>query len=283
MEELKTRHSTWTQRLQDAVQADGWGQVLEAVEAYEELATELTAALKEQRANLSSEQQTALRRTARALEDRARGLSSVEGDQDAPTADDMQTTLQAFRSLFAEPSSVHPLPTPAANKADGNEELEDVEESKRPLHRPPDASYLDIQIVKVGLKDAVAYVNPTIVVSVHDKDGKSMEEAKETSVGKSDGAQHIAFGKNDVIQLETSLERMQERGGAVFFEFYHYKAKKRKKSCRCWALLELDELRNASTLALELYQKPMDPKRKRINLFTVKDLFLHVQLTTQNL
>lgn len=70
-------------------------------------------------------------------------------------------------------------------------------------------------------------------------------------------------------------------GAAIFFEFYHYKPKKRKKSCRCWALLEMDEVAKGGVRALELYQKPMDPRRKRINLFTVKELYLHVQLTLQ--
>lgn len=72
-------------------------------------------------------------------------------------------------------------------------------------------------------------------------------------------------------------------GAAVFFEFYHYKPKKRKKSCRCWAMLEMDEVATNGALVLELYQKPMDPKRKRINLFTVKELYLHLELTRQAL
>lgn len=64
----------------------------------------------------------------------------------------------------------------------------------------------------------------------------------------------------------------------MFFEFIHYKAKKRKQSCRCWALLEMDEITKSGPLVLELYQKPMDPKKKRINLFTVKPLYLHMEL-----
>lgn len=35
MEELKKRHAGWCQSLQRAVETDGWGQVIEAVEAYE--------------------------------------------------------------------------------------------------------------------------------------------------------------------------------------------------------------------------------------------------------
>lgn len=35
MEELKKRHASWCKSLQRAVETDGWGQVIEAVEAYE--------------------------------------------------------------------------------------------------------------------------------------------------------------------------------------------------------------------------------------------------------
>jgi hypothetical protein len=35
MDELREQHATWCRSLQEAIQADAWGQVLEAVEAYE--------------------------------------------------------------------------------------------------------------------------------------------------------------------------------------------------------------------------------------------------------
>lgn len=45
MEELKKRHASWCKSLQRAVETDGWGQVIEAVEAYERLAVQLTQEL----------------------------------------------------------------------------------------------------------------------------------------------------------------------------------------------------------------------------------------------
>lgn len=234
-------------------------------------------------------------KTARAAEMRAKAMSAVDGERDTPTKEDMEHILDALRELFTDAGAVFPLDMAQTRvsakascvqvvEADDNELLDEYVQSAvgKPttLHRAPGATYLDLRVSRVGLKDATVYVNPTVVVSVYDKDGKRMEEPKETAVGSSDEPQHIGF-RNALIQLESSLSMMEERGAAVFLEVYHYKPKKRKKSCRCWALVELDEIRpDATPLALELYQKPMDPRRKRINLFTVKELFLHVEVST---
>ncbi|KAG6971054.1 hypothetical protein JG688_00004590 [Phytophthora aleatoria] len=146
--------------------------------------------------------------------------------------------------------------------------------------RSPGATYLDIRITKIGLKDASVYVNPTMAVSVFDYSGKAMEETRETGVGACSEPQYVSF--NAIIQLATNLRKMEDHGAAITFEFFHYKAKKRKKSCRCWALLEMDEIKDGPVV-LELYQKPMDPKRKRIHLFTEKELYLQLELRLQKL
>lgn len=134
-----------------------------------------------------------------------------------------------------------------------------------------------------------------------DYSGKAMEETRETGAGSCSEPRHVTFNAN--IQLATNLRKMEDRkfvvhpenlqvvdilfvynldGAAISFEFFHYKAKKRKKSCRCWALLEMDEIKDGSVV-LELYQKPMDPKRKRIHLFTEKELYLQLELRLQKL
>ena len=56
----------------------------------------------------------------------------------------------------------------------------------------------------------------------------------------------------------------------------HYKNKKGKNSCRCWAFMEYDEVENGP-VALELYKKPADFMRKKIQLHSIKDLFLHIK------
>ncbi|KAJ1487554.1 cytoskeletal adhesion-domain-containing protein [Baffinella frigidus] len=60
-------------------------------------------------------------------------------------------------------------------------------------------------------------------------------------------------------------------GGAVFFEFKHFKKDKNRISTRCWCFLEREDLAPGAHV-LELYKKPADLKRKNIHLHTVKEL-----------
>lgn len=55
------------------------------------------------------------------------------------------------------------------NDAELDEEYEMAQfahEGKKVVHRPTGATYIDIQVQKVGLKDAASHANPTIVISV---------------------------------------------------------------------------------------------------------------------
>ena len=79
-----------------------------------------------------------------------------------------------------------------------------------------------------------------------------------------------------MVHLDIPIEHIKEGNCGIFFEFMHYKPSKRKTSCRCWAMMEQDEIEEGP-LALELYKKPADYRRKRVSLFTVKDLFLHLK------
>ncbi|DAZ96451.1 TPA: hypothetical protein N0F65_006497 [Lagenidium giganteum] len=288
MESLEQTLMKWCRTLHHAVETDSWGQVIEAVEAYETLADTIRQSLRKLDVNKS--QKATLEKTAKLLEQRAKSLSSVGSDRNAPTKEDMEDVVMVLRSLASNAPPVLPVSMAGddvqqrkkseVQMVEIDSEMEDIAaqvatDGKDTVERKPGASYLDIVVDRIGLKDASVYVNPTVVVSVHDKDGKMMGEKHETAVGKSVEALHVTFSSK--VRLGVSLKEMEERGAAVFFEFVHYKLKKRKKSCRCWALLELDELK-AGVVALELYQKPMDPKRKRINLFTVKDLYLHLRL-----
>lgn len=71
-------------------------------------------------------------------------------------------------------------------------------------------------------------------------------------------------------------------GLCLFFEFKHYKPAKKKISTRCFALLESGELERGAQqgqVCLELYKKPTDFSRKSLSLFTIKQLYLHLNLT----
>ncbi|KAF4324282.1 hypothetical protein BBO99_00000218 [Phytophthora kernoviae] len=282
MEDVVKLHAAWCKSLQQAVETDAWGQVIEAVEAYERLADRIAKALP-----------SIIEKVVVAMELRAKCLSSVDGER-KPTREDMEDVLDALRGSLSDEPEVFPLDVNRAlrSKTRGSTEKDkevDVDHemdehaaaelvgatTQAAVVRSPGGTYLDIHITKIGLKDASVYVNPTMTVSVFDYSGKSMEETRETGVGVCNEPRQVTF--NAKIQLATNLRKMEDRGAAITFEFFHYKAKKRKKSCRCWALLELDEIKDGAVL-LELYQKPMDPKRKRIHLFTEKDLYLQLEL-----
>ncbi|KAG6620752.1 Axin interactor [Phytophthora cinnamomi] len=294
MEDVAKLHAAWCKSLQQAVETDAWGQVVEAVEAYERLAGRITKAIPVCK-HLTAPQKDIIEKVVVALEMRAKCLSSVDG-QRKPTKEDMEDVLDALRGALSDESEVFPLDVTRAMRSKTREsvkrekEIDEIDDgaaaelvdatSQVAVVRSPGATYLNIRITKIGLKDAEVYVNPTMAVSVFDYSGKTMEETRETGAGVCSEPRHVTFNAN--IHLATNLRKMEDHGAAITFEFFHYKAKKRKKSCRCWALLELDEIKDGPAV-LELYQKPMDPKRKRIHLFTEKELYLQLELQLQSL
>eukprot|EP00400_MALV-I_sp_L67-5_P000347 gene347-941_t len=133
---------------------------------------------------------------------------------------------------------------------------------------------LSFVISKIGLKDSEVYIDPTIVVKVVDGN-RDVIECKETAVAKSKGNFYVNF--DQTIFLENSFEDYQRRGVTFFFEFKHYKPKKKKFSIRCWAMMDMHEIVKDTPLALEIYHKPVDFSRKNLHLHSIKKLFLHIQ------
>ena len=80
--------------------------------------------------------------------------------------------------------------------------------------------------------------------------------------------------------MQNTLEDI-EPGSAVIFEFVHYKPKKKKNSVRCWCFIERADLKSGQQV-LELYKKPTNTDAiqnpKKLNLHTVKPLYLHVDV-----
>merc|ERR1711897_107377 len=92
----------------------------------------------------------------------------------------------------------------------------------------------------------------------------------DTPVAKDRRATHLFF--NHQLYLNVPLEDMQRQQAALFFEFKHYKPKKKKVSTRCWCFMELSELKQDEEIVLEIYHKPTDLKKKKINLHSEKPL-----------
>ena len=137
---------------------------------------------------------------------------------------------------------------------------------------------VSILVEKIGLKDATKYYEPYVTVSLVDGNGATIGRPQDTPASnRRRGPFYIVFGCT--AHLQTMLEDIP-KNSAIFFEFKHFKPKKKYVSTRCWAFLELDEINpeGGGELVLELYKKPTDPKRKKIRLLSIKPLYLHLRI-----
>jgi hypothetical protein len=155
---------------------------------------------------------------------------------------------EALRGALSDEPEVFPLDVTRAmrsktrgsiDKKKASEDDHEMEESAAAelvdatthaaVMRAPGATYLDVRITKIGLKDASVYVNPTMAVSVlgklrsslparrddltvvlsSDYSGKAMEETRETGVGGCSEPRHVTFDAS--IQLATNLRKMEDR------------------------------------------------------------------------
>ena len=137
---------------------------------------------------------------------------------------------------------------------------------------------VEIAINRIGLKDAEIYIDPYIDVSVVRPGGVQMGAKQATPGATARKPQYVHF--DATVHLQHTLEDI-EPGSAVIFEFVHYKPKKKKNSVRCWCFIERADLKPGQQV-LELYKKPMKPEAianpKKLNLHTVKPLYLHVDV-----
>lgn len=136
-------------------------------------------------------------------------------------------------------------------------------------------SLLTIKIDKIGLKDAGQCIDPYMTVSVKDLSGIDLNPVQDTPVATRKEDTYIHFSVD--IEIQRHIERLP-KGAAIFFEFKHYKPKKGFTSTKCFAFMEMDEIK-PGPIVIELYKKPTDFKRKKLQLLTKKPLYLHLHQT----
>eukprot|EP00438_Fugacium_kawagutii_P033012 Skav230195 [mRNA] locus=scaffold1418:314816:319000:+ [translate_table: standard] len=103
------------------------------------------------------------------------------------------------------------------------------------------------RIEKIGLKDAqdCEYIDPFMTVLVADARANILD-SRDTNFAAERRATHVMF--NQQVYLNVSLEDMERSGAAIFFEFKHYKPKKKKISTRRYKLKLLFFLSNSSQI-----------------------------------
>lgn len=274
--------SQWQAQLAKALQHDAWGQIVEAQETYKSLAAAVAA--KQVLPSLASKEKDCMHRIAMCLSARVQAIKTLS---EVMTASDMKVLASVLEVLFTgrEPE-VFPI---AANKyqgaqpvrphlegdivcGDADEPVSEWQQHQAVL-KTVTGTVVMLRIEKIGLKDAQEYMDPYMTVMVADSRGVVVD-SHDTPTAKERQATYVFF--NNQVYLNISLQDMQRCEAAIFFEFKHYKPKKKMVSTRCWAFMELRELKRDEEMVLELYHKPTDLKKKKLSLHTEKPLYLHL-------
>uniref|UniRef100_A0A8C6G6A5 C2 Aida-type domain-containing protein n=1 Tax=Mus spicilegus TaxID=10103 RepID=A0A8C6G6A5_MUSSI len=114
----------------------------------------------------------------------------------------------------------------------------------------PGMTLLTIRIEKIGFKDA----------GVEDLNGIDLTPVQDTPVASRKEDTHVHF--NVDIELQKRVEKLT-KGAAIFVEFKHYNPKKRFTSTKCFAFMEMDEIKPGTI-------------RKKLRLSTKKPLYLYL-------
>eukprot|EP00927_Polykrikos_kofoidii_P022269 TRINITY_DN2082_c0_g1_i1.p2 TRINITY_DN2082_c0_g1~~TRINITY_DN2082_c0_g1_i1.p2 ORF type:complete len:319 (+),score=63.65 TRINITY_DN2082_c0_g1_i1:85-957(+) len=283
--EKEILRGTWVIQFTKAQQADSWGQVVEAQEGYQIMAAAIAA--KQGQATITSIEKDTMHRLVLCLSARATAIRDMTEDISCA---DMKLLTPVFESLFTgrEPedfpieSAKFSAAQPVKPSTDGeiicgdtDEPYSDWQQSQAVL-RNVQGTVVAIRIEKIGLKDAQDYIDPFMTVLVSDTK-LNVLSSHNTPVASERRATHVMF--NHQVYLNISYEDMQQQSAAIFFEFKHYKPKKTKISTRCWAFMELDELKRDEEIVLEIYHKPTDLKKKKLKLHSEKPLYLHLWAT----
>lgn len=272
----------WKKIFKGALDADTWGQSIEAHDDYESLLRKMDEQVP--KLNVTSDERATLNNIKRSLELRMTAISDGNGID----MNEIKKLVPIFDNLFSEPISSFPIhlkghpaqsEKPKIQDLDGASDVGPPGSIAGPQQGAPGTHSLSLNIEKIGLKDAQNYIQASLTVSVVDDKGNVIER-QDTPQSNQLRPNYVVF--NAPIFLTTTMEKLSEgKGGSVFFEFKHYKPKKQYVSVRCFCFMTYDEINrgDGNMICLELYKKPTDFTGKKLNLHTIKKLYLHVQPT----
>jgi len=296
--QLRKTAQVWARKLNQCIEHDSWGHVIEASEGYESLAKELAKFV--QTNSVGAQDRSIIGKLGVSLRLRAESASCVEvatTGEPRMSVDEIRTLPQVFESLFTGSLTSFPidLSNYSASKAQiearlqrelANGMVKELSEDGEPQETPVvefSGTAISITIDKIGLKDAQeGYINSHFTVTVAEEGSGEIVEGEppiDTAFSSGREPQYINFGHT--MTLKKSLEHLEQIPGvAIFFEFKHYKTKGEYVSTKCYSFMELDELRDGPVL-LEILkcQKPTDFARKaKPSRLSVKELYLHLNI-----
>ncbi|XP_053568503.1 axin interactor, dorsalization-associated protein isoform X1 [Bombina bombina] len=303
MSDINKTLQKWLASFRKGTDFDSWGQLVEAIDEYQILARHLQkeAQSPANSSDFTEDQKKTIGKIATCLELRSAALQSTQSEEgfqleDVKQLEPILNNILTYNKEF--PFDVQPVPLRRilAPGEEENLEVEDEEggaglgsQDSFPARVPgaiqgtllprlpsePGMTLLTIKIEKIGLKDAGQCIDPYITVSVKDLNGIDLTPVQDTPMATRKEDTYVHF--NVEIEIQKHVEKLT-KGAAIFFEFKHYKPKKRFTSTKCFAFMEMDEIKSGQ-IVIELYKKPTDFKRKKLQLLTKKPLYLHLHQT----
>ncbi|XP_008266610.1 axin interactor, dorsalization-associated protein isoform X2 [Rhinolophus sinicus] len=250
----------WGASFRRGADFDSWGQLVEAIDEYQILARHLQKEAQAQHNNseFTEEQKKTIGKIATCLELRSAALQSTQSQEEFKLEDlkKLEPILKNILTYNKEfPFDVQPVPLRRilAPGEEENLEFEEDEEEGGAGAGSPDS----------------------FPARVPDLNGIDLTPVQDTPVASRKEDTYVHF--NVDIELQKHVEKLT-KGAAIFFEFKHYKPKKRFTSTKCFAFMEMDEIK-PGPIVIELYKKPTDFKRKKLQLLTKKPLYLHLHQT----
>ncbi|XP_061220995.1 axin interactor, dorsalization-associated protein isoform X3 [Neopsephotus bourkii] len=250
----------WGASFRKGTDFDSWGQLVEAIDEYQILARHLQKEAQSQHNNseFTEDQKKTIAKIATCLELRSAALQSTQS-QDEFKLEDLKKLEPILKNILTYnkefPFDVQPVPLRKILAPGEEEHLEFEEDDEE--------------------GGAGAGSPDSFPARVPDLNGIDLTPVQDTPVAVRKEDMYVHF--NVDIEIQKHIERLT-KGAAIFFEFKHYKPKKRFTSTKCFAFMEMDEIKPGA-IVIELYKKPTDFKRKKLQLLTKKPLYLHLHQT----
>ncbi|XP_041108603.1 axin interactor, dorsalization-associated protein isoform X2 [Polyodon spathula] len=262
MTDINKTIQKWHASFSKGTDFDSWGQLVEAIDEYHILARQLQKEVQSSNSSdLTEDQKKTLGKVATCLELRSAALQSTQPQEefkleDLKRLEPIIKNILTFNKDF--PFDVQPVPIRKI-LAPGEEENLELEEE-------------DDGGATAGSPDSFPPRVPgafegTLLPQLPSEPGMTLLTINIEKIGLKDAGQCID------PYISVSI-----KGAAIFFELKHYKPKKKFTSTKCFAFMEMDEIK-PGPIVIELYKKPTDFKRKKLNLLTKKPLYLHLLQT----
>ncbi|CAB1445100.1 unnamed protein product [Pleuronectes platessa] len=278
MSDVNKTVQKWLCSFKKATDFDSWGQLVEAIDEYHILARQLQKEVQSTGpSDFTEDQKKTLGKISTCLEMRSASLQCTQSKDDFTFRRPEETGNQKILAPGEEENLELEEEEDAAAGAGSTEAFPPRAPGTLLPRLPsePGMSLLTITIEKIGLKDAGQCIDPYMTISVKDSNGLDLNPVQDTPVATRKEDTYIHFGVD--VEIQKHVEKLA-KGAAIFFEFKHYKPKKRFTSTKCFGFMELDEIK-PGPIVIELYKKPTDFKRKKLQLLTKKPLYLHLLQT----